>query len=204
MYCQKCGNPLQEGALFCVKCGAPVGDAQAPLVSERKAPARSGSRLIVPAIFAIAAAAVFLVCWFSDLRHVNWMIHESQSEPVLAVYAFNNLLENLFWITGAVLLFVFCLTARKSKKTFLFALACLAFAGGFAFNLLIGMLSVVIAGYGITWFNAFSWILCSAGAVLFLLEAIIAFKGRVHKLIGILAASAMFAVLALDILVIGF
>ena len=204
MYCQKCGNPLQEGAQFCVKCGAPVGGVQAPLVSERKAPTRSGSRLIVPAIFAIVAAAVFLTYWVVGLRNVNWMIREAADEPVLAVYAIDQLLENLFWITGAVLLFVFCLTARKSKKTFLFALACLAFAGGFAFDLLFGMLSVVIAGYGITWFNAFSWILCSASAVLFLLEAIIAFKGRVHKLIGILAASAMFAVLTLDILVIGF
>ena len=136
MYCQKCGNPLQEGAQFCVKCGAPVGGVQAPLGSERKAPTRSGSRLIVPAIFAIVAAVAFLTCWVVGLRNVNWMIREAADEPILAVYAIDQLLENLFWITGAVLLFVFCLTARKSKKTFLFALACLAFAGGFAFDLL--------------------------------------------------------------------
>ena len=30
MFCEKCGNKLEEDALFCTKCGAKIGESKEP------------------------------------------------------------------------------------------------------------------------------------------------------------------------------
>ena len=62
MNCQKCGNQLNEGAVFCPKCGAPIASVNSAYntpVSNKKWP-------IIVLTALIAVIAIILVCIFSN------------------------------------------------------------------------------------------------------------------------------------------
>lgn len=68
-FCQICGAPLEEKALFCIMCGAPVPMSTAPQQVEAvvQEPVRSKSPRVLVLIILLAAAAGFAVWHYSLL-----------------------------------------------------------------------------------------------------------------------------------------
>ncbi|MBR3130831.1 MAG: zinc ribbon domain-containing protein [Clostridia bacterium] len=208
MYCQKCGKPLQDGVSFCIGCGAPVDlpDVKPAVVRSKKR-----ASLTVPMIFAAIAMTLFLVSWIGSLSSVSYFFSHMREVPVFALFAIDNIVYVPIWIVGSLCIFLFCLTERKSGKTTLLGIGCLILAFVCAYSLLYRLVYIVIvlAADGVSPTEAFRMsftvkgslrqLLCSAGAVLFLIEAISAFKGKVNKIIGILAACVVLALALLTI-----
>ena len=212
MFCTNCGAPLQEGVKFCTNCGVKV-QASAPAAqpieqsavqptvkpTAQQRPARR-PRLIVPAIFAALAAVLFAIVWSISLYTALPNLTAFGRNLLMLLTMAREILYPLCLTAAAVLAFLFCILQHKRGKPSLFALSCLMLVLYFGLSLLVQGLSLIQYGshtravqiHGIGLADAGQRLsLYGAGFVLFLIEMIGAFRGKVNRVIGILAGVAL-------------
>ena len=66
MFCNNCGNPVEEGMVFCRNCGSLVSSEDATVVAEKKT---FGKMLIIIGALAAIAVIVALICIFGGKKY---------------------------------------------------------------------------------------------------------------------------------------
>ena len=66
MFCNNCGNPVEEGTAFCQNCGSLVSPEEAIVVAEKKT---SGNKKIIIGVLAAVVAVVALILVFGGKKY---------------------------------------------------------------------------------------------------------------------------------------
>lgn len=189
MFCKHCGAQIPDDVKFCTSCGTKLDATVQPV---KTAAQTKGKALIAPAILAILS--MLYMCYaFGNLGIIMFKY------DIFNVSIFGTLFGDILLIVAALFVFLYCIAQAPKGKASLFGIACLLIAVQLALSIASVLIQPLMMRAHVRASTADSsvysmivtWSFNLAVIVLLVIEAVGAFKGKINKPVGIIAACVM-------------